>query len=65
MRNMYPDAAYYEFLDELRDSGEVSTVLAPVALMGEFPNLRAEEAKAVCVDWRGTYHERRFRLSRG
>ena len=27
-------------------------------------NLRAEEAKAICADWRATYHERRTRLVR-
>lgn len=65
MRSMYPDADYFAFLDGLRDAGEMNTVLAPVALIGEFPGLRAEEAKAVCADWRATYHERRTRRARG
>ena len=30
MRNMYPDADYFAFLDEMRDAGEMSTVMAPV-----------------------------------
>ena len=64
MRNMYPDADYFAFLDGLRDAGEMSTVMAPVALIKEFPGLRPEEAKAVCADWRATYHERRTRRSR-
>ena len=65
MRSMYPDADYFAFLDEMREKGEISTVLAPVALIDEFPGLRPEEAKAVCADWRATYHERRTRCSRG
>lgn len=64
MRNMYPDADYFAFLDGLRDAGEVSTVMAPVALIEKFPGLRPEEAKAVCADWRATYHERRTRLGK-
>ena len=36
-------------------------VLAATYLVREFPNLRAEEAKAICADWRATYHERRTR----
>lgn len=65
MRNMYPDADYFAFLDEMREKGEMSTVLAPVALIEEFPGLRPEEAKAVCADWRATYHERRTRPTKG
>lgn len=65
MRSMYPDSEYFEYLDGLRDKGDVSTVLAPVALMDKFPGLRAEEAKAVCADWRETYHERRTRRALG
>lgn len=40
-----------------------NSVLAPVSLMEAFPGLRAEEARAVCNDWRATYHERRTRLA--
>lgn len=65
MRNMYSDADYFAFLDELREKGEMNTVLAPVALIDHFPGLRPEEAKAVCADWRATYHERRTRLMKG
>ena len=57
MRNMYPDSEYFEHLDGLRRSGEWNSVLAPVSLMEAFPGLRAEEARAVCNDWRATYHE--------
>ena len=56
---MVPDGDYFASLDELRDSGEVNTVLAATYLVREFPNLKAEEAKAICADWRATYHERR------
>ncbi|MBR2804919.1 MAG: hypothetical protein IKE20_07250 [Eggerthellaceae bacterium] len=61
MRSLNPDAEYFAFLDELRDSGTVNTVLAASYLVREFPGLRAEEAKAICADWRATYHERRAR----
>ena len=61
MRNMYPDSEYFKHLDELRLSGEWNSVLAPVSLMDAFPGLRADEARAVCNDWRATYHERRTR----
>jgi len=43
------------------ESGEWNSVLAPVSLMEAFPGLRADEARAVCNDWRATYHERRTR----
>lgn len=65
MRSMQPDAEYFAFLDEMSEKGEVSTVMAPMALMEEFPGLRVEEAKAVCADWRATYHERRTRPAHG
>lgn len=61
MRSLNPDAEYFAFLDALRDSGEVNTMLAVSYLVREFPGLRTEEAKAICVDWRATYHERRTR----
>ena len=61
MRSLVPDREYFAFLDALRDGGEVNTVLAATYLVREFPNLRPEEAKAICVDWRATYHERRTR----
>lgn len=61
MRSLNPDAEYFAYLDELRDSGTVNTVLAASYLVREFPGLRAEEAKAICADWQATYHERRTR----
>ena len=60
MRSLKPDSEYFTFLDELRDSGTVNTVLAASYLVREFPGLRAKEAK-ICADWRATYHERRTR----
>ena len=65
MRSIHPDAEYYAYLDEMRRNGDFNTVMAPVALMERFPGLRAEEAKAVCADWRATYHERHARPTRG
>lgn len=61
MRSLNPDAEYFAFLDALRDSGEVNTMLAVSYLVRGFPGLRAEEARAICADWRATYHERRTR----
>ena len=58
MRYLIPDKNYFEFLDDLRENGGINIVLAPNALLVEFPNLRSEEAKAVCADWRATYRER-------
>jgi hypothetical protein len=46
LRSLKPDSEYFTFLDELRDSGTVDTVLAASCLVREFPGLRAEEAKA-------------------
>ena len=61
MRSLNSDSEYFAFLDELGDSGTVNTVLAASYLVREFPGLRAEEAKAICADWRAIYHERRTR----
>lgn len=61
MRNMYPDSKYFDHLGGLRRSGEWNSVLAPVSLMEAFSGLRADEARAVCSDWRATYRERRTR----
>ena len=56
---------YFAFLDALRDRGDVSTVMAPIELIRKYPELGADEAKAICAEWRATYHERRARLPRG
>ena len=64
MRSLVSDGDYFAFLDALRDSGEVNTVLAATYLVREYPNLRAEEAKAICADWRAANHERRTRSIR-
>lgn len=61
MRSQVSDSEYYAFPDALRDGGAVNTVLAVTYLVREFPNLRAGDAKAICADWRATYHERRTR----
>ena len=58
MRSLIPDEKYFGFLDGLRERGGVNIVLAPNALIREFPNLRSEEAKAICADWRATYRQR-------
>jgi hypothetical protein len=65
LRSLVSDSEYFAFLDALRDSGEVNTVLAASYLVREFPGLRAEEAKAICAGWRATYHERRTRKAGG
>ena len=58
MRNMYPDAEYFEHLDELRKSGEWNAAIAPASLVEAFPGLRADEARAICNDWRAACRER-------
>ena len=65
MRSIHLDAEYFAYLDEMRRTGDFNTVMAPVMLMDAFPGLRAEEAKAVCADWRATYHERHGCPARG
>lgn len=67
MRGFYSDGDYFAYLDALalRDGGRANTVLAASLLVREFPGLRPEEARAVCADWRATYHERRLRAMRG
>jgi hypothetical protein len=52
VRSLNSDSEYFAFLDELRDSGTVNTVLAASYQVREFPGLRVEEAKAICADWR-------------
>ena len=64
MRGFYSDGDYFAYLDALRDGGQANTVLAASFLVREFPGLRPEEARAVCADWRATYHERRLRAAR-
>ena len=39
MRSLNPDAEYFAFLDALRDSGEVNTMLAVSYLVREFLSL--------------------------
>ena len=79
MGGFYGDGEYFAFLDALhpkgtlslaalaraRDGGQANTVLAASLLVREFPGLRPEEARAVCADWRATYHERRTRPAHG
>ena len=59
MRSLFSDASYFEFLDDLRESDGINIALAPGALIQEFPNLRSEEAKAICTDWRASYRQRK------
>lgn len=64
MRSLRPDSEYFVFLNGLRDGGAVNTVLSAACLVCEYPELRAEEAKAICADWRAAYHERKTRAAR-
>lgn len=63
MRSLKPDSEHFAFPDALREASGVSTMLAATYLVWEYPNLRAEEAKAVCANWQA-YHERRTRPTR-
>lgn len=49
MRSLVPDGDHFAFLDALRDSSVVNTVLVATYLLREYPTLRAEEAKAICA----------------
>ena len=61
MRSLYSDSEYFEHLDGLRHDGAWSSVLAPASLMEAFPGLRADEARAVCNDWRAGRIDRMVR----
>ena len=52
MRCMYDDREYFEFLDGVDDATSRSLALSASLLASEYPGLRLEEAKAICVDWR-------------
>ena len=52
MRSLVADSVYFEFLDNLSGETTASTLAATLCLVGEFPNLRREEAKAIYLDWR-------------
>ena len=52
MRSLHPDSTYFDFLDSIRAEGTADPRSAALKLTLEFPALRAEEAKAVCCDWR-------------
>ena len=46
---------YFEFLDDLRDSGITNMFGAASFLEDEFPELNREEAKAVLMEWMRTF----------
>lgn len=51
LRSIRPDGDYYAFLDTLDFSEGYDRNLASLRLMLEFPFLKGEEARAVCLDW--------------
>lgn len=52
------DGEYYEYLDELRESGETNMWGAAPYLMAEYPDLTKKEAKEILLDWMGTFGDR-------
>lgn len=50
--------AYFDFLDELRESGETNMLGAGICLQGTFVELGRESAKAVLTEWMDTFAER-------
>lgn len=48
----------FEYLDDLRESGETNMFGAAPYLQREFPDLSAAEARAVLLDWMNTFAER-------
>ncbi|MBQ3302689.1 MAG: hypothetical protein IJH04_11215 [Eggerthellaceae bacterium] len=51
MRSLFPDEDYFAHLDEICEERPAIPKLASIALMREYPCLRAEEARAIYTDW--------------
>lgn len=51
MRSLFPDAAYFKFLDTTFKDRDEHPAIAAMHLTVEFPSLKTEEAKAVYCDW--------------
>lgn len=52
------DEKYYEFLDNLRESGVTNMYGARPYLIEEFPELSKEEASKILSTWMKTFSER-------
>lgn len=48
---------YFEYLDELRESGETNMFGAVPYLMKEFPELTEKEAKNILLAWMESFKE--------
>lgn len=49
---------YFDFLDDLRESGITNMYGAVPYLVQEFPELSKEEAKKILLSWMETFSER-------
>lgn len=49
---------HLEYLDDLRESGEVNMMGARSFLQNEFPDLSRQEAKSVLMYWMKSFEER-------
>jgi hypothetical protein len=49
---------YFEFLDELRESGSTNMFGAAGPLREMFPDLGRQEAKDIVLEWMDTFEER-------
>jgi hypothetical protein len=52
------DVKYYDYLDELRDSGETNMFGAGPYLVETFEELNKAQAKAIALDWMETFGKR-------
>ena len=52
------DKSYFEYLDNLRDSGITNMFEAVPYLMNEYLELSTDEAKKVLLDWMNSYDKR-------
>ena len=52
------DKSYFEYLDNLRDSGITNMFEAVPYLINEYPELSTDEAKQILLDWINSFSER-------
>ena len=52
------DVKYYEYLDELRDSGETNMYGAHLYLIEAYDELDKTQAKDILLDWMETFGKR-------
>lgn len=58
MTTLKHDEEYYEYLDQLRESGITNMFGAAPYLREEFPDLDRQMAKEIVLDWMHTFGKR-------